>query len=101
MRRIAIEKATGFRVLATSGYAQAASMVLSAGGSTGGRENRHARADQWLYVVSGTGRAVVEGREEHLGSGTLLLIEPAETHEIINTGEEPLVTLNFYAPPEY
>jgi mannose-6-phosphate isomerase-like protein (cupin superfamily) len=54
-----------------------------------------------LYVVSGTGKAVVAGKEKKLQPGSLLLIEASETHEIMNTGSTVLRTLNFYAPPAY
>lgn len=76
-------------------------MVLDVGQSTGGPTNAHARSDQWLYVLSGQGQAQVEGRTVPLQPGTLLLIEARERHEIANTGEQPLETLNIYAPPEY
>ncbi|RYE65571.1 MAG: cupin domain-containing protein, partial [Rhizobiaceae bacterium] len=33
--------------------------------------------------------------------GSLLLIERGERHEIRNTGDAPLVTINFYTPPAY
>lgn len=76
-------------------------MVLAAGESTGGPENRHADSDQWLYVVSGKGDAVVEGQTCELHRGALLLIERGEAHEIRNTGGDALNTLNFYLPPAY
>ena len=44
-------------------------MILADGAGTGGADNRHAGSDQWLYVVSGTGRATVEGVEVELGPG--------------------------------
>ena len=90
-----------FEVLGGSERSQAATMVLDPGTSTGGPDNQHAGSDQWLFVLSGTGRATVEGREVRLERGTLLLIEAGESHEIENTGREPLETLNLYAPPEY
>jgi mannose-6-phosphate isomerase-like protein (cupin superfamily) len=52
-------------------------------------------------VLSGKGRAIVEGKEVKLNEGNLLLIEAGETHEIINNGDKPLETLNVYAPIEY
>jgi mannose-6-phosphate isomerase-like protein (cupin superfamily) len=76
-------------------------MVLRPGQRTGGDENVHTLADQWLFVVSGAGVAVVDGRRVDLDAGTLLLIEAGETHEIINEGAEPLMTVNVYAPPAY
>jgi len=80
---------------------QAAGMTLAPGANTGGPHNRHGGADQWLYVVSGTGLAVVDGVQQPLQSGSLLVIEHGETHEIRCTGAEPLRTVNFYSPPAY
>ena len=63
--------------------------------------NRHRGADQWLYVVSGTGSALVNGQRYALRPGTLLLIERQDTHEVKNTGRDLLRTLNVYVPPAY
>lgn len=90
-----------FRVILQNRRAQAAVMVLDAGDTEGGPDNRHADSDQWLFVVSGRGRAIVEGKEHPLAPGTLLLIERAEAHEIRAGEEEKLETLNLYVPPEY
>jgi len=90
-----------FDVLGGTERSQAATMTLSPGQSTGGPTNAHAASDQWLYVVSGTGTATVEGERYDLHAGTLVLVEAGETHEIGNTGDEPLETINVYAPPEY
>ena len=76
-------------------------MTLASGDSTGGPDNQHEHSDQWLYVVSGEGAAVVNGETQVLSTGVLLLIERGETHEIRNTGPQPLQTLNFYMPPAY
>ena len=46
-------------------------------------------------------RAPVNGRRHALRPGRLLLIERDDRHEIRNTGEDPLKTLNFYVPPAY
>jgi len=67
----------------------------------GNRENRHNGADQWLFVVSGTGVAHVNERRVALRAGSLLLIEHGDRHEIRNNGRGKLVTLNFYVPPAY
>lgn len=90
-----------FDVVARSERSQAATMVLPPGKSTGGEDNRHPESDQWLYVVSGRGKAIVGEREVDLREGSLLLIEAGEVHEIFNNGKEPLKTVNVYAPPAY
>ena len=80
---------------------QAAEMALTPGSHTGGPDNRHRGADQWMYVVSGNGAAIVDGVRQPLQAGSLLVIERGETHEIRCTGDEPLRTGNFYSPPAY
>lgn len=90
-----------FKVVGGTKRSQGATMVLKPGASTGGEDNVHEGADQWLYVVSGRGRATVEGREVVIRRGSLLLIEAGEEHEIKNDGAHPLVTINVYAPPAY
>ena len=90
-----------FNVIAETSRSQVAAMTLSSGQTTGGPNNKHAESDQWLYVISGAGEAVVAGKSVDLSKGSLLLIEAGETHEISNSSDEPLQTINIYAPPEY
>ena len=91
----------GFRVAMGNSHAQAAEMVIAPGQSEGGRDNYHRGADQWLYVLSGTGSGFVNGKRYRLRPGTLLLIERKDKHEIKNTGNDLLRTLNFYVPPAF
>jgi mannose-6-phosphate isomerase-like protein (cupin superfamily) len=92
---------SGFSVALRNTRAQAATMVLEPGDSEGGPANAHRGSDQWLYVVSGTGHALVGGKRQPLKAGALLLIERGVKHEIRNTGRTRLKTLNFYVPPAY
>ena len=101
MRRKHLRFGRGFRVAFTQGRAQAAEMVIAPGGTEGGDDNRHRGADQWLFVVAGTGVATVEGERVPLRAGTLLLIQRRERHEVRNTGRTLLRTLNFYSPPAF
>jgi mannose-6-phosphate isomerase-like protein (cupin superfamily) len=91
----------GFRVAIGNQRAQAAEMVLPPGKAEGDSKNRHRGADQWLYVVSGTGRATINERRYALRAGSLILIERGDEHEILNTGRAALKTLNVYVPPAY
>ena len=101
MRHKRLQFGTGFRVVLGNKHSQAAQMTLGPGDTEGGPDNRHRGADQWLYVVSGTGEAVVNGSKVPLREGTLVLIPRGDTHEIRNTGRGPLRTLNVYIPPAY
>ncbi|MBD3427044.1 MAG: cupin domain-containing protein [Candidatus Omnitrophica bacterium] len=101
MQQYSTDQNEFWRVLGGSARSQAALMTLEPGKDTGGPDNRHARSDQWLYVISGKGEAFVSGETLDLKEGMLVLIEAGEAHQIRNTGDKPLRTLDFYAPPEY
>jgi len=87
--------------------AQAALMTLPPGGASDDEpSNEHPRSEHWLYVLAGKGRATViprGGRRRNvaLRSGTLLVIERGERHQIRNVGSVVLRTLNLYVPPAY
>jgi mannose-6-phosphate isomerase-like protein (cupin superfamily) len=103
MNKYRMQDAMGasFEVFGGTGRSQAAAMTVAAGATEGGSDNRHERSDQWLYVVSGSGEATVEGETITLEAGDLLLIAAGEAHEIRAGTRADLVTLNVYAPPEY
>ena len=95
-----IDPEQGFKLLAGTSRSQAATMVLAQGKKTGGPQNTHG-GDQWLFVLAGQGKATVGGETAEIKAGSLVLIAAGEPHEISNSGEEPLKTLSFYAPPEF
>jgi mannose-6-phosphate isomerase-like protein (cupin superfamily) len=103
MKHISTTNRSGFFLpLIQSGSVQSAIMVLKPGQSSSDEpENEHPRAEQWLFVIDGSGRASVNGRNIALKTGSLLLIAKNERHQITNTGRKPLRTVNFYAPPAY
>ena len=103
MKHIATGKHRGdFVPLHATRSSQAAMMTIAPGENSGeDMENEHAWAEQWLYVVSGTGKARVGKRTVRLEPGSLLLVEKRERHRISNTGRRPLITVNVYAPPAY
>jgi mannose-6-phosphate isomerase-like protein (cupin superfamily) len=66
-------------------------MVIEPGGKEGGPSNRHRGADQWLFVVAGTGSALINGKRHALRAGTLLVIEHGDEHEIKNMDRSELL----------
>jgi mannose-6-phosphate isomerase-like protein (cupin superfamily) len=100
MQNWEIRPQQGFKVLGGSARSEAATMVLAPGEASGEGYSTH-QGDQWLFVLTGEGRALIGGQTVEVGSGSLVLIEAGEPHRIESAGEQPLETLNFYAPPEY
>lgn len=45
------------------------------------------------YVLSGTGKAICDGKEESLAPGTCHICKKGSEHSIVNTVEEDLVLL--------
>lgn len=101
MQRMHLRFGKGFKVLMGTRLGQAAQMTIAPGESEGGPNNRHGGAEQYLFVVSGRGVALINSQPVPLRAGSLLLIEKGERHQIRNTGRTPLRTLNFYTPPAY
>lgn len=64
---------------------------IHAGGSIG--MHRHETSDDINYILSGTGKAVCDGKEEILQAGTCHICRKGSEHSIINTGSEDLVML--------
>ena len=101
MKKAVLRFGKGFRVAIGNRRSQSATMTLGVSDSEGGPHNRHRGADQWLFVESGVGTAVVNGQRVRLRPGSLVLIERGDRHEIRNTGRTPLRTLSIYIPPAY
>jgi mannose-6-phosphate isomerase-like protein (cupin superfamily) len=101
MKKKSMRFGKGFRVMPGNKYSEAAEMVIAPGDSEGDPANRHRGADQWLFVVAGTGTAIVNDKRHPLRQNVLILIERGDRHQIVNTGPDLLRTLNIYVPPAY
>ena len=64
---------------------------IHAGGSIG--IHSHQTSDDINYILSGTGKAICDGKEEILMSGVCHICQKGSDHSIINTGNEDLVML--------
>ena len=90
-----------FAPLMNSKAMQAAAMTLRPGQVSGELSNEHPKAEQWLFVIAGSGTALGKKSRMVIRTGSLLFIRKGEVHQIKNTGRKKLVTLNLYAPPAY
>lgn len=54
----------------------------------------HAREEEWIYILSGTGTAEIDGGEYAVGAGDFMgFPTPSVAHHLRNTGDEDLVYL--------
>lgn len=53
--------------------------------------HQHATSSEIIYVLSGTGKTVTDGVEEHLGAGDCHYCEKGQFHTLVNDGKEDLV----------
>ncbi len=66
-----------------------------------GQEHRlhgHAGMDKVYYVLTGRGVFLLEGREEPMEAGTMLIAPEGVLHGIRNTGSERLLVMAILAP---
>lgn len=86
------------RVLWTGKHSQVVIMNVPVGGEIG--EEIHT-VDQHLSFTSGTGKAIVNGKEAEVSTGNLVVVPAGAKHNFINTGDKPLLLYTVYAPAEH
>jgi len=93
------EENEAFRqVLWTGAHTQLVVMTIPVGGEIG--EEVHA-VDQLLSFVSGVATAVIDGEEQKVGAGDLVVVPAGRRHNFVNAGGEPLRLYTVYGPPEH
>lgn len=61
------------------------------------RVSYHRVAEEYYYVLSGSGTAILNGKEYQLATGDFLRLPPGTTHGFV-TQAEPLELLNIHTP---
>jgi mannose-6-phosphate isomerase-like protein (cupin superfamily) len=88
------------RVLFTGPNTQLVLMTLRPGEEIG--LEKHEGHDQFIRVESGTGVAVLDGKEHALGDGVAVVIPSGTEHNVVNTSRQaPLRLYTLYSPPEH
>ncbi|MFA4955245.1 MAG: cupin domain-containing protein [Patescibacteria group bacterium] len=85
--------------VATATHAQITLMSIPVGGEVG--EETHGDVDQILTFVAGAGKAVIEGVDSPITTGSVVVIPQGTKHNFINTGSEALKIVSVYAPPHH
>lgn len=96
---VAQQSADFRRVLWTGEHTQLVIMTIPPGGEIG--EETHDELDQILSFVSGTGEAIVSGETRTIAQGDLVVVPAGRKHNVVNTGENPLILSTVYGPPEH
>jgi quercetin dioxygenase-like cupin family protein len=63
------------------------------------KAHTHDGQDKIYYVLEGTGRFSLGGRDERLSAGEALVASAGVEHGLVNDGAEPLLVLVVVAPP--
>ncbi len=90
---------TNFRkVVATNQFSQLVLMSLLPSEEIG--EEVHS-LDQILYIVQGSGQAILDGEPTVIGVGDVINVPKGAKHNIINGGTEAMKLITVYSPPQH
>jgi mannose-6-phosphate isomerase-like protein (cupin superfamily) len=96
----AAQKNSDFRhVLFTGTHSQLVLMALRPTEEIG--MEVHGNVDQLLYVVQGRGVAATGNATEALAEGDVFCVPAGTTHNVVNTGAEPLKLFTVHSPPQH
>ena len=87
------------RVLYTSAQMQLVLMALQPGEEIG--EETHEDGSQFIRVEKGNGEVWIDGNRTRIGSDMAIVVPAGASHNIKNTGKEPMKLYTLYAPPEH
>jgi mannose-6-phosphate isomerase-like protein (cupin superfamily) len=87
------------RVLYTGKHLQLVLMALKPGEEIG--EEVHADRDQFFRIEKGEGEIVIDGKRTRIKSDDAMLVPAGARHNVINTGDKPLMLYTLYGPPEH
>jgi mannose-6-phosphate isomerase-like protein (cupin superfamily) len=87
------------RVLYTGKHLQLVLMALKPGEEIG--EEVHADRDQFFRIEKGKGEVVIDGKRTRIKSDDAMLVPAGARHNVINTGDKPLMLYTLYGPPEH
>lgn len=76
------------KVLFTGLYSQVVLMTIPVGGDIGDEVHT---VDQALTFTSGKGKATINGKDQDVEAGDLMVVPAGTQHQFVNTGPTPLV----------
>ncbi|KAF4630400.1 hypothetical protein G7Y89_g7745 [Cudoniella acicularis] len=86
------------KVLWTGLYSQVVIMTIRVGGDIGDEVHT---VDQALTFTSGQGKATINGKDQDVKAGDLMVVPAGTQHQFINTGQTPLILYTIYSSAEH
>jgi quercetin dioxygenase-like cupin family protein len=74
-------------------------MIRVAPGQTVRPAHSHPNGEEVIYIVSGSGRVMIEGAVEPVRAGSAVLFPQGKIHMLQNSGQEEMKVVCFFSPP--
>ena len=87
------------KVLFTGERSQLVVMSIPQNGEIG--EETHPHVEQTLFFLKGSAKSILNGEEQDITEGDVVVVTPGTKHNFINTGTEVLKVFTVYAPPNH
>jgi mannose-6-phosphate isomerase-like protein (cupin superfamily) len=96
---LTVENSDFRRVLYTGHNLQLVLMAIQPGDEIG--EEVHDDRDQFFRVEKGAGEVWIDGNRSKVEGDDAIIVPAGARHNLLNTGDEPLLLYTLYAPPEH
>jgi mannose-6-phosphate isomerase-like protein (cupin superfamily) len=99
IEKLTVENSDFRRVLYTGKYLQLVLMTLQPGEEIGAEV--HEDHDQFFRIESGAGEVRIDGKTTPVKDDDAVIVPAGARHNVINTGDAPLMLYTLYGPPEH
>jgi quercetin dioxygenase-like cupin family protein len=74
-------------------------VVTIKAGNTVKPAHSHKNNEELVYIVSGSGKAYIDGKVFEVGAGSAVLFSPGSIHMLRNSGDTDMKVACFFTPP--
>ena len=74
-------------------------MIRVAPGQTVRPAHSHPNGEEAIYIISGSGRAMIDGTVHEVRAGSAVLFPQGQVHMLQNSGADDMKVVCFFAPP--
>jgi mannose-6-phosphate isomerase-like protein (cupin superfamily) len=99
IEKLTVENTDFRRVLYTGKYLQLVLMTLQPGDEIGAEV--HEDRDQFFRIESGSGEVSIDGKRTPVKDDDAIIVPAGARHNVVNTGDAPLMLYTLYGPPEH